>query len=74
MSGCGLFWSSYWDVLEEKFEEWLYNSYIFFDAEDEYLEGMEDFELECKDVLMDVIETTSIDIYVQMIKRNITNY
>ncbi|TQZ14358.1 hypothetical protein EWM06_20375, partial [Clostridioides difficile] len=23
---------------------------------------------------MDVIETTSIDIYVQMIKRNITNY
>ncbi len=29
MSGCGLFWSSYWDILEEKFEEWLYNSYIF---------------------------------------------
>ncbi|HEL5886419.1 TPA: hypothetical protein UOS61_003377, partial [Clostridioides difficile] len=47
---------------------------IFFDEDDEYLEGMEDFELECKDVLMDVIETTSIDIYVQMIKRNITNY
>ncbi|MGO1018787.1 hypothetical protein ACTPEX_18475, partial [Clostridioides difficile] len=61
-------------ILEEKFEEWLYNSYIFFDEDDEYLEGMEDFELECKDVLMDVIETTSIDIYVQMIKRNITNY
>lgn len=74
ISGCGLFWSSYWDILEEKFEEWLYNSYIFFDEDDEYLEGMEDFELECKDVLMDVIETTSIDIYVQMIKRNITNY
>ncbi|TPF51009.1 hypothetical protein DA411_00120 [Clostridioides difficile] len=74
ISGCGLFWSSYWDILEEKFEEWLYNSYIFFDEDDEYLEGMEDFELECKDVLMDVIETTSIDIYLQMIKRNITNY
>ncbi len=73
ISGCGLFWSSYWDILEEN----LKNGYIIlisFDEDDEYLEGMEDFELECKDVLMDVIETTSIDIYVQMIKRNITNY
>ncbi|WP_235674831.1 hypothetical protein [Clostridioides difficile] len=48
ISGCGLFWSSYWDILEEKFEEWLYNSYIFFDEDDEYLEGMEDLSLNVK--------------------------
>lgn len=54
----------YWDIFEERFEEWLYNFYIFFDEDDEYLEGMEDFEFECKDVFMDVIEIISIDIYV----------
>lgn len=73
VSGCGLFWTCYYNLIEEKFEEWLYDKYDVWDEDGEYLEGMEDFEFECKDIFRNVIETSSIDIYVQMIKKNIND-
>lgn len=64
-SNRGKNWTSYKEVLEEKFDEWKYENFNLYDEEGNDLN--EELEFDLDQILYDFLKDTSIDIYYSKI-------
>lgn len=67
-SNCGRHWISYYDLVEEKYNDWKYKTYDMFD-EDDYRQSdgidMEIFDLELLRIFCEFMENTDAKLYYQ---------
>lgn len=66
-SNRGKNWISYKDILEEKYNEWKYESFELYDDDGNYTQqeeaDMEDVDIKLDELLQDFLTATSIDLY-----------
>ncbi len=69
ISNLGKSWISYFELLEDKFNEWKYDNFQLYDEDGNELD--EDLEMELDDIFYDFIKNTSHELYYKKILKKL---